>query len=171
MTDDLPEIAPSVRQPWAWAIIHGGKDVENRSAAAVRHGMRPGRIAIHAAKGLTRAEYEDARDVMVRIGVACPHPSDLIRGAVIGSVTVTAVVNASDSPWFFGPRGLVLADPKDCDPIPARGALGFFRWFGGGEPLLAAPLMRHWPNGPHPGARAVSPPTAPTPDLFREAPG
>ncbi|WP_409188395.1 hypothetical protein [Bradyrhizobium sp. RDM4] len=35
--DALPEFALSVRQPWAWAIIHGGKDVENRSAPAVRN--------------------------------------------------------------------------------------------------------------------------------------
>ncbi len=26
-----PMLALSIRQPWAWAIIHAGKDVENRS--------------------------------------------------------------------------------------------------------------------------------------------
>ena len=38
----------TVRQPWAWAIIHGGKDVENRvrNIAGDYHGP----IAIHAAK-------------------------------------------------------------------------------------------------------------------------
>ena len=25
---DLPELALSVRQPWAWAIIYAGKDIE-----------------------------------------------------------------------------------------------------------------------------------------------
>lgn len=30
----LPRKALSVRQPWAWAIIFGGKPIENRSAGA-----------------------------------------------------------------------------------------------------------------------------------------
>ena len=58
MPPDLPPIALSVWQPWAWAIIHGGKDIENRSEGAVRSGgMVPGRICIHAATGLKEEEY------------------------------------------------------------------------------------------------------------------
>ncbi|MBS1702871.1 MAG: ASCH domain-containing protein [Armatimonadetes bacterium] len=34
----------SVRQPWAWALIHGGKDVENRSWSTNYRGL----LAIHA---------------------------------------------------------------------------------------------------------------------------
>ncbi|MDQ4037441.1 MAG: hypothetical protein M3313_03600 [Actinomycetota bacterium] len=37
-------IALSVRQPWAWAILHVGKDIESR----------PGPPAIEAASGCTR---------------------------------------------------------------------------------------------------------------------
>ena len=59
-------MALSVRQPWAWALIHGGKDVENRTEMAVRNGgMRAQvgkRIAVHASKGMTREEYESARE-------------------------------------------------------------------------------------------------------------
>ena len=40
----------TVRQPWAWAIIHGGKDVENRSTSIA--GAYRGPVAIHAAKEL-----------------------------------------------------------------------------------------------------------------------
>lgn len=123
----LPEIALSVRQPWAWAIFNG-KDVENRSLAAIRHGMIRRRIAIHAAKGMTRDEYEDAAEMMAKIGVKCPMPDELIRGAIIGAATVTDIVKESESPWFFGPRGLVLADAVSVAPIPAVGALGYFRW-------------------------------------------
>ena len=48
-------IALSVRQPWAWAIVYGGKDVENRSTFAVtKAGFDPRPICIHAAKGMTR---------------------------------------------------------------------------------------------------------------------
>jgi len=35
LSDRLPSIALSVRQPWAWAIIHAGKPVENRSKLAI----------------------------------------------------------------------------------------------------------------------------------------
>lgn len=37
---DIPHLALSVRQPWAWAIIHAGKDIENRTWQAVNHGLR-----------------------------------------------------------------------------------------------------------------------------------
>lgn len=124
----LPAIALSVRQPWAWAIIHGGKDIENRSPAAVMHGMKPGRIAVHASKGMTRDEYQDAAEFMALFGVICPPPADLVRGAVIGAVTVTEIVKSHPSPWWMGPRGLVLANATACEPIPASGALGYFRW-------------------------------------------
>lgn len=152
----LPDIALSVRQPWAWAIIHAGKDVENRSSAAVAKGgmAAGGRIAIHAAKGMTRTEYEDARDFMARIGVACPPASALLRGGIVGSVRVTDIVRASASPWFFGPRGLVLAAPEPCAFIPAVGALGFFRWQPkeGGAP--DAPARWMLPKGSMPARPA-----------------
>ena len=127
----LPVLALSVRQPWAWAIIHAGKDIENRSWSwqAVNHGLRQrGRIAIHAAKGMTRDEYDEARDFIDRQGRNCPDAHALHRGGIIGSVEVVDVVSDSDSPWFFGPRGLVLSDPTACAFVPAGGQLGYFKW-------------------------------------------
>lgn len=179
--DTLPDLALSVRQPWAWAIIHGGKDVENRGRRAINMGgMKPGRIAIHASKGMTREEYEGARRTMEKIGVDCPRPDQLMRGGVIGSVTVTDIVSESESPWFFGPWALTLQDPEPV-PLPdvlycCPGQLGFFKWKAGvrdGEHALGeAPLqwMREWPGQPKPGRKA-SPaserPPAPLP-LFGE---
>lgn len=141
----LPRLALSVRQPWAWAIVHAGKDIENRSAAAVRHGMSRGPIAIHAAKGMTRDEYEDAADFMRSIGVRCPHPEALVRGAIIGSAIVANIVTQHDSPWFFGPRGLVLESARACDPVPASGALGYFTWTPAGVVDAPKPWMLAWP--------------------------
>lgn len=125
-----PRQALSVRQPWAWAIIHGGKDIENRSVFAISKGeMRAGvRVAIHAGKGMTREEYNEGADTMATRGVVCPDPHQLVRGAIIGSVFVSAIVSANNSLWFFGPRGLVLRDPEPCDPVPAGGYLGYFDW-------------------------------------------
>lgn len=129
MNAGLPERALSVRQPWAWAIIYADKDIENRSWQAVNHGLRVrGRIAVHAAKGMTKAEYAEAREFIDSLGYACPDPHALFRGGIIGSVDVVDVVSRSDSPWFFGPRGLVLKDPQPCAFIPAAGALGYFKW-------------------------------------------
>lgn len=151
---DLPRIALSVRQPWAWALVTGHKDVENRSTFAVsKAGFDPRPVAIHAAKGMTMDEYEDAADFMERLGVVCPHPSQLVRGAIIGAATVTAVVKESDSPWFFGPRGLVMADAYQVPPIPAIGALGYFEWRQCGEVATPLPWMLAWPGEHRPRAK------------------
>lgn len=143
---DLPLLPPralSVRQPWAWAIIHAGKDIENRGHVAItRGGMRPGQIAIHASKGMTRDEYAEAYYFMHSIGVTCPAPGALIRGGIIGSVRVTAIVSNSMSKWWFGPRGLVLTEAFACEPRPAVGALGYFDWKESGELEQPLPWMR-----------------------------
>lgn len=129
LQSSLPELALSVRQPWAWAIIHAGKDVENRGPMMVRHlQQKTGRRAIHAAKGMTRDEYDSVGEFMARLGVTVPPPHELLRGGIIGSVTVDRIVTTMQSRWFMGPRGLVLSDPAPCDFIPALGALGYFKW-------------------------------------------
>ena len=130
--DGVPSMALSVRQPWAWALIYGGKDVENRSEMAVRNGgMRKQvgkRIAIHASKGMTREEYEGARDFMTEVGVACPAAADLLRGGIIGTAFLASIVSEHTSPWFFGPRGLCLIRPEPTPFIGASGELGMFPW-------------------------------------------
>lgn len=144
---ELPRVALSVRQPWAWAIVFGHKDIENRTIPAVKHGMKPGRIAIHASKGMTQDEYEMTREFMERNEVECPHPSELVRGGIIGAVTVTEIVAESESPWFFGPRGLVLTDPVALpSPIPAMGKLGYFKWQGVADLDEPKPWMKAWPE-------------------------
>jgi hypothetical protein len=66
--------AIAVRQPFAWAIIHAGKDVENRRASARRlfESAVGERVLIHASKGMTAAEYENAAAFMASIGIRCP---------------------------------------------------------------------------------------------------
>lgn len=135
----IPRLALSVRQPWAWAIIHAGKDIENRSwQAANRLGFR-GRIAVHAAKGMTRAEYDNASEFMRSIGVICPEPADLLRGGMIGSVEIVDIVRESNSPWFMGPRGIVLQGAEVWSFLPAIGALGFFEWCQDPDGQVAPP--------------------------------
>lgn len=128
----VPAIALSVRQPWAWAIVYGGKDIENRSEPAVRNGgMRAQigkRIAIHASKGMTRDEYESGRSFMASIGVTCPAACDLERGGIIGAAFLETIVAEHASSWFFGPRGLWLRQVEPVPFIGASGELGMFAW-------------------------------------------
>lgn len=139
----FPIEALSIRQPWAWAIVHAGKRVENRSWRKGNPCLSfRGPFAIHAARGMTQDEYEGAADFMARLGVTVPAPHLLERGGIIGAARLVDIVTDSDSPWFFGPKGLVMTDVVPCNFIGCRGALGFFQWgFNECEPEAPARWM------------------------------
>lgn len=114
--------ALTIRQPWAWAIFNG-KDIENRDWPT----RFRGRVAIHAGKGMTDAEWKAARDYCKARGLVIPVPDVLLRGWVIGTVEIVDCVSSSDSPWFMGRYGFVLRNPQPLAiPQPAKGALGFW---------------------------------------------
>ena len=46
--------ALAIRQPWAWLVIYGSKTIENRTWRT----QYRGRFLVHAAKGMTRKEYD-----------------------------------------------------------------------------------------------------------------
>lgn len=114
--------ALSIRQPWAWLIIHGGKDIENRC----RRSHLRGRIYVHASQGMTRDEYAIADVMATEAGVVLPKFEELKRGGLIGSVEITDCVQRHSSPRFFGPFGYVLRDPQPLPFHPCRGSLNFF---------------------------------------------
>lgn len=134
-----PTVALSIRQPWASLIIQCGKDIENRSWPTKFRG----RILVHAAKGMTRGEHEDAISFAVDAIRADPKNAgatktrtlremgfafeDLPRGGIIGSVEVVDCVQDSASPWFMGWHGFVLRDPQPLPFQPLKGALGLFQ--------------------------------------------
>src|SRR5262245_15449329 len=110
--------ALTVRQPWAWAIIHGGKDIENRTWA---NKYVTGTIAIHAGSRLDSLGYSPR-------GTKKPRPEEIVHSAVIGVVDIVAVVKQSRSKWFSGPLGWVLRNPRQLrKPIHCRGRLGLWR--------------------------------------------
>lgn len=129
---DLPRFALSIRQPWAWAILHAGKDIENRDWRTYFRGP----VCIHAAKGMTKSEFSDfvefsralVRDLHWKEGAWVPFPDELQRGGIVGTAEIVACVDASPSPWFFGRHGFVLRNARPVDFIPVKGALGFFDW-------------------------------------------
>jgi hypothetical protein len=151
---ELPRQALSVRQPWAWAIIHAGKDIENRSWQAVNHGLKlRGRFAIHVSRAMTKKYYDNAAGFMRQtLGIECPAAIDLRRGGIIGSVEVVDVVTSSDSPWFFGPRGLVLRNAQPWPFVPSAGALGYFVWYPADSSVVPPPAKWMLPKAPAPQA-------------------
>ena len=119
----------SIRQPWAWLILHGGKDIENRNwSTKVR-----GRVLVHAAKGMTQAEWRDAVQFAHWGDPRVPQSTlqgcecdELERGGIVGTVEIVDCVASSVSPWFVGRYGFVLRDPRPLPFVPWKGALGFF---------------------------------------------
>lgn len=130
----------TVRQPWAWAIIHGGKDVENRTRNIA--GDYCGPIAIHAA-ATTLASFDPSHHDL--------WPFDRTKhtlGAIIGVVDLRGVHEGHNtersqfravrscfrsgkpfgpcSPWALPDhQHLELANPRPLTtPIPYKGALG-----------------------------------------------
>lgn len=124
--------ALSIRQPWAWLIVHGYKPVENRTWRTSYRGP----LLIHAAQKFdhegwdwVRAEssfYRSADMRQVEAGIR-------LAGGIIGSAELCDCTDHPQqpgggtlSPWFFGPHGLWLRDPEPLPFVPLRGQLGLF---------------------------------------------
>lgn len=106
--------ALTIRQPWASLIIAGLKDVENRGKPTSYRGT----LLVHA--GL--AVDGDAMAAHGRLAAAYP------AGAIIGAIDIVGCVQGHDSPWAIeGQWHWLLANPRTCDPVPARGALTLWR--------------------------------------------
>lgn len=136
--------AISVRQPWAWAIMHAGKRIENRTQAWKYRGP----LAITASLAWAR---EGFLDPVVREALAVQHPglidtkhagavSVFPRGAVLGVADLVDLHIAADqccAPWGQHPARLgAVARPTThlvlqnllplSVPVPVRGALGLW---------------------------------------------
>ncbi len=113
--------ALSIRQPWAWLIVHGYKDVENRTWSTKFRG----RVQVHAGKIPDPGWFPQLALEVEAGGIALPDQPSL--GALVGEVDIIDCVSQWDSPWFIGPYGFLLANPLAYSlPIPYRGRLGFF---------------------------------------------
>lgn len=117
--------ALSIRQPWAEAILHHGKDIENRTwkTSSFR-----GLLLIHASKTNKVAEATVDLDTVRMLSGEEPRPLDqLDRGGLVGMCRVVDIVETSFSRWRIPDHlYLVLADPIALPFVPFKGALGFF---------------------------------------------
>jgi len=114
----------SVRQPWAWLIVNGWKNIENRD----RRFSHRGPMLIHAAQRMTPEDYEACRIFVdgIHEDLAIPTQEDLPRGGIVGEVVVLDCVDHHPSEWFTGRYGLVLDEACRCELIPWRGMPGLF---------------------------------------------
>jgi hypothetical protein len=122
--------ALSIRSPWWWFILHAGKDIENRDWSTRFRGT----VLIHSSKRWQKDEIFDDLYFCDRVANTQVRDSPMLLaelryglGCIVGQVDIIDCVTKSDSPWFFGDYGFVLANPiAYAVPVPCRGALGFF---------------------------------------------
>lgn len=125
--------ALSLRQPWADAVVYGGKRIENRTAW--KGSKFRGRFLIHAAVGMGRDEYDRAVEFMESRGITWRPATTMARGGFIGAATVVDVVHTAEdvarypeqAPWWMGAFGLVLDDVRPLPFVPWKGMLSFFK--------------------------------------------
>uniref|UniRef100_A0A6M3LBP2 Putative ASCH domain-containing protein n=1 Tax=viral metagenome TaxID=1070528 RepID=A0A6M3LBP2_9ZZZZ len=132
--------ALSIRQPWAWLIVHGYKDVENRTWP-LPEDMRGQRIYVHAG---VKVDWDTSTawilDALQKQGSGIEpfwkvwRSGHFPTGALVGEVTIIGQaahggehLGQKPSPWYEGPCGFLLDDAVAYDnPIPWRGQLRFF---------------------------------------------
>lgn len=111
--------ALSIRQPWAWLIVMGHQDVENRTW----YTSFRGKFLVHAGK---KFDYAGYKWVVSEMDLAMPEPHELGRGGIIGAAEIMECVTQHNSQWFSGPYGFVLESAQPLRFVPLRGKLGFF---------------------------------------------
>lgn len=122
--------ALSLTQPWAFLVVHGGKNIENRSWSTKRR--EP--FLIHAAKGMRQSDYDDAMEMAIGVNLIAasqvPPFGELERGGIIGMATIVDVIPKTTwphIPWhMFDRYGFVLEDIKPLPFYPCKGALNFW---------------------------------------------
>lgn len=110
----------TVKQPWAWGLIHGPKRIENRSWVTDYRGP----LLIHA--GSSRTALGDEEGLFPDL----PPYDRLVYGAVIGVVDLVDCVpveRVTDDPFAEGPWCWVTANPRPLPrAFPCRGMLGLW---------------------------------------------
>ena len=113
--------ALSIWQPWAWMVLHGGKDVENRSWPTYYRGPLLIHASLHVGKALYEALCCDAAQCSGIPTTRFRAEGLESRGGLVGIVDLVDVVATLENRYFQGPWGWILANPR---PIV------FTRWRG-----------------------------------------
>jgi hypothetical protein len=117
--------ALSIRQPWAWLVVNGYKDIENRSWRTNHRGL----LLIHASNNRTLTTPENLAAIKKKYRVRLPNDFDF--GGIVGMVDVVDCVNTHPSKWKErGTWGWVLKNPRRLPFRECKGFVGFFRLSG-----------------------------------------
>jgi len=112
--------ALSIKQPWAWLIVNGIKDIENRNWKSNYRGM----LLIHASKTF---DLDGFNWIAERFNINMPRSQDFLKGYFVGVVKMVDCVDHHPSKWFKGPWGFVFESSETWDePIKYRGQLKIF---------------------------------------------
>jgi hypothetical protein len=118
--------ALSIRQPWAWLIVNGHKDIENRDWPTNFRGL----LLVHAGQTLTRRYYSETRAALECAGLLpsdLPAYEDMERGGLVGWTRVVDCREHHPSSWKQdNSYGFVLRDSRPIPFVPWKGRLGFF---------------------------------------------
>ena len=124
-------ICLSIHQPWAWAIFHAGKSIENRHWATSYRGP----LLIHASKTTRTYDAIDPGEWLDWYGIGLPSIADLPRGAIIGQVDLMDCCRRDslfhrpelNTVWAEGPVCWILANARSFKmPVPYKGQQGLF---------------------------------------------
>lgn len=119
--------AISINQPWAGLIVLGIKDIENRNWFTNYRGP----AMIHAGLKIDRNAMMDVFNGRHPVtGESMPAQQDLElfrTGGIVGEAEIVDCVRHSDSTWFVGAFGFVLANARMTPFRPCKGALNLFQ--------------------------------------------
>lgn len=120
----------SIMQPWAWLIVNGYKDIENRTWKSWNAGLKfRGKCLVHAGKNVDggKREYPDfCEDILDDHDIKLPAFDKLELGGIVGMMEISDCVTKSDSRWFCGEYGFVISRARTLPFMPCKGQLGFF---------------------------------------------
>ena len=120
--------ALSIKQPWAWLIVEGYKDVENRSWRTNYRGS----FLVHASKKIDFGGivwiYENIPSMKRKIDPflrLCRHEA-VCCGGIVGIAELVDCVENYNSQWFCGPYGFVIKNARPLNYKQCKGRLRFF---------------------------------------------
>ncbi len=113
--------ALSVRQPYAWLIVNGFKDIENRSWRTNHRGP----LLIHASQNDEYFNDDNCDQIESETGIVIPQKLDM--GGIVGVVDIADCVQKHNSLWFGGPWGWVLANARQLPFRECKGAVSLFK--------------------------------------------
>jgi hypothetical protein len=116
--------AVSINQPWPYAILYLGKDVENRTWNFPRKYLGK-TVLMHASLAFDHNGYRWLVERGYSLPV-CEH--DFPTGGIVGSMTFSRnIVPGPRSPWAEpGRHWWPIASARPLKFFPCKGKLGFF---------------------------------------------